>query len=98
MIRVVLPYHLQNLARVGREVQIQIDDPPTLGAVLDTLEDHYPMLRGTIRDQITKERRAFIRFFVCGEDWSHEPMDVQLPEVVLQGAEPVRIIGALAGG
>jgi hypothetical protein len=98
MIRVVLPYHLQTLAQVGREVEIQIDDPPTLGAVLDTLEDSYPMLRGTIRDHVTKERRAFIRFFVCGEDWSHESEDSKLPNAVLKGTEPLRIVGALAGG
>lgn len=98
MIRVVLPYHLQTLAQVGREVKLAIDGPATMGVVLDTLEANYPMLRGTIRDHITKERRAFIRFFVCGEDWSHEPAETRLPSEIIKGAEPFRIIGALAGG
>jgi len=98
MIRVLLPYHLQTLAQVGREVEIQVEGSPTIGVVLEALEINYPMLRGTIRDQITKDRRPFIRFFVCGEDWSHEPMDAKLPDAVLEGTEPVRIVGALAGG
>jgi len=98
MIRVVLPYHLQTLARVGREVEIQIEGMPTLGSALDALENEYPTLRGTIRDHVTKKRRAFIRFFICGEDWSHEPLDAKLPDPVVKGTEPVRIVGALAGG
>ena len=94
----MLPYHLQTLAQVGREVEIQVEAPISLGLVLDALEDSYPTLRGTIRDHATKERRAFIRFFVCGEDWSHQPTDAKLPDAVVNGAEPVRIVGALAGG
>jgi molybdopterin synthase sulfur carrier subunit len=98
MIRVVLPYHLQTLARVNRQVAIELEEPVTLNLVLDTLEDHYPALRGTIRDQSSKERRAFIRFFVCGEDWSHKPVDAILPAAIVNGEEPLRIVGALAGG
>ncbi len=98
MIRVVLPYHLSNLANVQREVEIQLDRPATIGDVLDTLEQRYPALRGTIRDQSTKQRRAFIRFFACGQDWSHEPQDTVLPELVLNGVEPLRVVGAMAGG
>jgi hypothetical protein len=98
MIRVVLPYHLQTLARTGREVELQLQGVATVSSLLDALEARYPMLRGTIRDQLTQERRPFIRFFACGEDWSHEPTDAPLPEAVLTGAEPVRIVGAMAGG
>jgi hypothetical protein len=98
MIRVLLPYHLQTLAQVGREVEIDIQGSHSLGAVLDVLEERYPMLCGTVRNHQTKERRDFIRFFVCGEDWSHEPMDTQLPNAVVTGTEPFRIVGALAGG
>ena len=98
MIRVVLPYHLQTLARVNRQVAIELEEPVTLNLVLDTLEDHYPALRGTIRDQSSKERRAFIRFFVCGEDWFHKPVDAILPAAIVNGEEPLRIVGALAGG
>lgn len=98
MIRIELPHHLQTLARVGREIEIQLEGPTTLGAVLDRLELQYPMLRGTVRDQVTGERRSFIRFFACGEDWSLEPMDVQLPEAVATGDSPFRIVGAMAGG
>ncbi len=102
MIRVVLPYHLSNLANIQREVQIQLESAPgsvaTLGDVLDTLEQRYPVLRGTIRDQSTKQRRAFIRFFACGQDWSLEPQDTVLPERVLSGVEPLRVVGAMAGG
>ena len=98
MMRVLLPYHLQTLAQVGREVDVDIQGPKTIGSVLDAVEERYPMLRGTIRDHITKERRAFIRFFVCGEDWSHEPMETKLPDAVVAGTEPFRIVGALAGG
>jgi len=98
MIRVLLPYHLQTLAQVGREVDVDIQGTKTIGSVLDAIEERYPMLRGTIRDHITKERRAFIRFFVCGEDWSHEPLETKLPNAVVAGTEPFRIVGALAGG
>ena len=98
MIRVVLPTHLSRLAGANREVELQARESPTLGAVLDALEAQYPMLRGTIRDHVTKERRPFIRFFVCGEDWSHESPGSLLPEAVAMGAEPVRVVGAMAGG
>jgi molybdopterin synthase sulfur carrier subunit len=98
MIRVVLPTHLCRLANVNREVEIQVEEVPTLEGVLDALEDQYPMLRGTIRDHVTKQRRPFIRFFACGEDWSHEPLDLPLPEAVAIGAEPLRVVGAMAGG
>ncbi|MBN2502946.1 MAG: MoaD/ThiS family protein [Anaerolineales bacterium] len=98
MIRVVIPYHLQNLAGVSREVTVQVEAPVTLARVLDTLEAQYPVLRGTIRDHVTKERRAFIRFFTCGEDWSHESVEMPLPAEVTSGAEPLRIVGAIAGG
>jgi hypothetical protein len=98
MIRVVLPTPLFRLANSSREVELQVDDPATLNSVLDALENRFPMLLGTIRDQVTKERRAYIRFFACGEDWSHESPDTPLPEAVASGAEPLRIVGALAGG
>lgn len=98
MIRVVLPHHLRTLASVGREVELQVEGPMTLGLVLDALEAQYPMLRGTIRDHFTQQRRQFIRFFACGQDLSHEPPDVPLPEAVTTGAEPLRIVGAMAGG
>jgi sulfur-carrier protein len=98
MIRVVLPSHLQRLANVGREVQVQVDGPVTQGAILDALEARYPMLRGTIRDHVTKERRAFIRFFAAGQDFSLEPPDTPLPESVANGAERFMIVGAMAGG
>jgi molybdopterin synthase sulfur carrier subunit len=98
MIRVVLPTHLRGLANADREVDLQVGEDPTLGALLDALEKRYPVLRGTIRDHITKERRAFIRYFACGEDLSHETYDTPLPEAVISGAEPFRIVGAMAGG
>ncbi len=98
MIRVVLPTHLRTLARAGREVELQVDGPPTLGVVLDALEAEYPMLVGTIRDHATHQRRAFIRFFAVGRDLSHEPPDTPLPEAVALGTEPLRIVGAMAGG
>jgi molybdopterin synthase sulfur carrier subunit len=97
-IRVELPQHLRTLAHVGREVQLEVESPVTLRAVLDTLEARYPMLRGTIRDHGTLERRAFLRFFTCEEDLSHEPPDTLLPEAVTSGKEPLLIIGAIAGG
>lgn len=98
MIRVVLPTHLRRLANVGREVELQVDGPVTIAAVLDALEAQYPMLRGTLRDHVTKERRAFIRFFACKEDWSLEPQETPLPEAIASGAEPLWVVGAMAGG
>jgi hypothetical protein len=98
MIRVVLPHHLRTLAGVGREVELEVAGPATLSGVLDALEAQYPMLRGTIRDHVTQQRRAFIRFFACGRDLSHEPPDSPLPAEVVSGAEVFRIVGAMAGG
>ena len=98
MIRVVLPAHLRTLARVNGEVKVAVSTPVTTAAVLDALEDAYPMLRGTIRDQVTKKRRPFIRFFACEEDMSHEAPDTPLPEAVVSGAEPFMVVGAMAGG
>jgi sulfur-carrier protein len=98
MIRVQLPYHLQTLARVGREVQLQVEEPATIGSVLDALETSYPMLRGTIRDHVTQQRRPFIRFFACGQDFSLEPAETLLPAAIAAGSEPFRIVGAMAGG
>jgi hypothetical protein len=98
MIRVVLPFHLRTLARVTREVELQVGGPVTQRSVLDALEDRYPMLRGTIRDQVTQQRRPFLRFFACEQDLSHESPDTPLPEAVASGAEPFFIIGAIAGG
>ena len=98
MIRVELPPHLRSLAHVRGEVQLDVAAPATLRGVLDALEAQYPMLRGTIRDHVTQERRAFLRFFACGEDLSHESPDAALPEAVTSGKEPVLIIGAIAGG
>ncbi len=98
MIRVELPYHLRNLAHVGKEVELRLDGVVTLGAVLDAVEAQYPVLRGTIRDHVTKQRRAFIRFFACGQDLSLQPIDTPLPDRVVNGEEPFRIVGAMAGG
>ena len=98
MIQVVLPHHLRTLAHVGKEVELQVGAPVTLGAVLDALEARYPMLRGTIRDNVTQQRRPFIRFFACGQDLSHQPSDAPLPEAVATGTEPFWIVGAMAGG
>ena len=98
MIRVVLPAHLRKLAQVGGELQLDVKGPPTQRTVLDALEASYPMLRGTIRDQVSKERRAFIRFFACEQDLSHDQPDAPLPEAVAAGAEPYLIVGAMAGG
>lgn len=98
MIRVVLPVHLRNLARVSDEVQLEIAGPATIGLTLNALEERYPVLRGTIRDQVNGKRRPLVRFFTCGEDVSHEPHDSPLPEAVVSGAEPFCIIGAMAGG
>ena len=98
MIRVVLPQHLRTLARVNGEVSLAVDGAVTQRAVLDALEARYPMLRGTIRDHATQRRRAFVRFFACGRDLSHEAADAPLPEVVASGGEPFVVLGALAGG
>lgn len=98
MIRVVIPHHLRMLAGVSGEVALAVGEPPTIGAVLDALEAQYPVLRGTIRDHVTKVRRPFIRFFACGRDLSHEPPDFPLPAEVMSGAEVFRIVGAMAGG
>jgi molybdopterin converting factor small subunit len=98
MIRVVLPAHLRTLAHVDGEVTLELAAPPTLRSVLDELEARYPMLRGTIRDQVTKRRRAMVRFFACGQDMSHEAEDAPLPEAVAAGREPFLIVGAIAGG
>jgi molybdopterin synthase sulfur carrier subunit len=99
MIRVVLPQHLRTFAGgVGAEVELAVAAPVTLGRALDALEAQYPVLRGTIRDYGTGQRRAFLRFFACGEDWSHQGMDAELPEAVVAGREPLLIIAAIAGG
>jgi molybdopterin synthase sulfur carrier subunit len=98
MIRVVLPQHLRTLARVSGEVTLEVQGQATPRSVLDALENSYPMLRGTIRDHVTLQRRPFLRFFVCQEDWSHESPDAPLPDAIVSGAEPFLIIGAIAGG
>ena len=98
MIRVVLPQHLRTLARVGDEVELQVEGPPTQRAVLDALEARYPMLRGTFRGHGTLERRPFVRFYACEEDLSHDPPDTPLPAPVASGAEPFMVVGAMAGG
>ena len=98
MIRVVLPAHLRTLARAKGKVELEVEGPVTQRTVLDALEAKYPMLRGTIRDHATQQRRPFIRFYVCGEDWSHQSPDAPLPDAVATGAEPFLIVGAMAGG
>jgi sulfur-carrier protein len=98
MIRVELPPHLRGLARISGEVQLEIQGPATLRSVLDALESRYPMLSGTIRDHVTQTRRPFLRVFACGEDLSHEQPDAPLPDAVASGAEPLLIVGAIAGG
>jgi hypothetical protein len=98
MIRVVLPAHLRKLARVEREVELEVEGPPTQRSLLDALEARYPMLRGTIRDQVTQQRRPFVRFFACEDDLSHESPDAPLPESVARGREPFLVVGAMAGG
>jgi molybdopterin converting factor small subunit len=98
MIRIVLPAHLRKLARVEREVEVEVDGPATQRSVLDALEARYPMLRGTIRDHVTQERRPFLRFFACEQDLSLEPPDTPLPDAVVAGAEPFLVVGAMAGG
>jgi sulfur-carrier protein len=98
MIRVVLPAHLRTLARVDGEVRVDVDGEVTQRSVLDALEARYPMLKGTIRDHVTQQRRAFVRFFACEEDLSHEPPDSPLPDAVGTGKEPFLVVGAMAGG
>ena len=98
MIRVVLPFHLKNLAQITGEVQLEVTGPVTQRSVLDALEARYPMLRGTIRDHVTQQRRPFLRFYACQEDLSHESPDASLPAAVAAGDEPYLIIGGLAGG
>jgi hypothetical protein len=98
LIRVILPFHLRNLAHVGSEVTLAVEGPVTQRSVLDALEARYPMLRGAIRDHDTRQRRPFLRFFACEEDLSHESPDTPLPEAVASGKEPFMVIGAIAGG
>lgn len=98
MIRVVLPAHLRKLARVDREVQVEVAGPVTQRSVLDALEARYPVLRGTIRDHVTQKRRPFVRFFACEEDWSNAAPDAPLPDAVARGVEPFLVVGAMAGG
>lgn len=98
MIRIILPPHLRTLSRTGSEVTLEVEGPVTQRSVLDALEARYPMLRGTIRDQVTHQRRPFLRFFACEQDLSHEPPDTALPNSVVSGAEPLIILGAIAGG
>ena len=98
MIRVELPYHLRTLAQVGAEVHLDVEGVATQRSIVDAIEARYPMLRGTIRDHVTKERRPFLRFFACEEDRSHDALDAPLPESIDSGAEPFLIVGAIAGG
>lgn len=98
MIRVVLPSHLRSLAKVNGEVRLDVEGQVTQGAVLDALEARYPMLRGTLRDQATKQRRPFVRFYACERDLSHEPAETPLPDAVVAGTEPYLVVGAMAGG
>src|SRR5690349_1821057 len=98
MIRVILPAHLRTLARVGSEVNLEVEGQVTQRSILDTLEASYPMLRGTIRDHVTQQRRPFVRFFACEQDLSHELPDAPVPDAVVTGAEPFLVIGAIAGG
>jgi sulfur-carrier protein len=98
VIRLVLPAHLRTLAHVQGEVELQVEGAATQRSVLDTLEARYPMLRGTIRDEVTQQRRPFVRFFACEDDLSHDPPDAPLPAAVAAGAEPLMVIGAMAGG
>jgi hypothetical protein len=98
MIRVILPYHLRNLANVGSEVQLSVTGEVTVQSILDAMEERYPMLAGTIRDHVTKQRRPFLRFYACGEDLSLTSPDTRLPDKVIAGEEPFQVIGAIAGG
>ena len=98
MIRVILPAHLRTLSRTGEDVRLEVDGAATIGSILDALEYSYPALCGTVRDHGTGQRRAFVRFFACGEDWSHESPEAPLPEAIAVGREPLLIVGAIAGG
>jgi len=98
MIRVLIPHHLRTLANTGKEVEVQVEGAVTLRTVMDALEARYPMLRGTIRDRASRERRPLIRFFACGQDFSHTSLDAPLPDAVATGAEPLMVVGAMAGG
>ncbi len=98
LVRVELPFHLRTLARVGTEVQLEVEGPVTQRSILDVLEARYPMLRGTIRDHVTQKRRPFLRFFACETDWSHDSPDELLPAAVAEGAEPFLVVGAISGG
>jgi sulfur-carrier protein len=99
MIRVALPFHMRTLAKVsGSEVEVEVEGPATLGAVLEAIEEQYPVLRGPIRDHGARSRRPMVRYFACGEDLSHEPLETELPEAIAKGEEPFIIIGAIAGG
>jgi molybdopterin converting factor small subunit len=98
MIRVLLPPHLRTLAHTGREVEVEIADPVTPGAIVDALEAQYPMLRGTIRDHATHKRRSMVRYFACERDFSHDPPDTPLPDAIVSGREPFIILGAISGG
>jgi molybdopterin converting factor small subunit len=98
MIRVTLPAHLRKLAQVDGEIELEFAGPVSQRSVLDALEARYPMLRGTIRDHVTQQRRAFVRFFACGQDLSHEPPDALLPDAIANGSQPFMIVGAIAGG
>jgi hypothetical protein len=98
VIRVVLPYHLRNLARVNGEVTLDVEGAVSVGSVLDALEARHPVLRGTIRDHVTRKRRDFVRFFACGEDLSLDPAEAELPRAVAEGREPLMVVGAMAGG
>jgi hypothetical protein len=98
MIRIVLPHHLRTLAKVGDEVQVELNGSPTVKSLLDALEQKYPVLRGTIRDHGTMKRRPLVRFFICGQDISHESLDTPLPDPIAKGDEPFFVIGAIAGG
>jgi len=98
MIRVIVPYHLKRLAGISGEIEIETEGEPTLRSVLDALEQRYPMLRGTIRDHVTGQRRPFIRFFACEQDFSNEPPETMLPAAIAAGAEPLLVVGAIAGG
>jgi hypothetical protein len=97
-IKVVLPYHLRNLARVEGDVELEVEEPVTIGAALDAIERKYPMLRGTIRDHVSGKRRDFLRYFACAQDFSHDPADTPLPGAVVDGTEPFIVLGSIAGG
>jgi hypothetical protein len=98
MIRVILPQHLRTLAKVGKEVEVSVEGPVTQRSVIDAVEAAFPMLRGTIRDTVTKKRRPLVRFFACEQDLSHQPLDEPLPDEVVSGKEPFWVVGAMAGG